>query len=560
MESIEITPTKVRGIGNIMDDNDDNGEESRIVSHNAPKGNETSSVEYDGAMWPIMSMTCSPRVYEVNLDFNFQDNITSAYVPDTVRINITARNYAGNGIPDKEVQVLINGSVKDTVTTNGNGDAVYDFTDHLAGVYSVSLATPGSSRWNASTSTAKTVTINKYPTECLLEIGDGSFSQPINRKITIKGFLTREGLPVTGKTVEIRITKPNGVVKSESGLINRTGYFSCETLSTIRGLCLVELIFAGGNYYSPSNASSVVAFEENYSAEGIIFDDNYWNTSVTDPQGITSNTSSLKYMTSEYSLGDDYSIVLSGSLSAGGALYLGLNTDGTGDYIAYKADIRNTYLVKCVNGVETTLFTGNFQSFNTSLFNNGITIKRVGDTWNVNGTEITITGLNNTIGLKDGVSVCTDGFGFEYLPTSKWTTNDGTVSVSGNSTTVTLDRGECYVANNVLYGDFEITFNATLSDAIRIGLIGGGKKCRIIQDVFVGLYRIRRVGSNSQATITDITFERSTNGVNWTPIISREVYTLTDEVCQFRFCNFNPNNDARSFAFSDFQITLGNNE
>ena len=156
MESIEITPTKVRGMGNVMKNNDDR---TRIGIRNSVVEAEDSLVEYDGVAWPVFNMTCHPQVNEVNLSFSLTNNQTVFTVLDTIHMDIVATNYNNHPISNLSVQVLIDGSVVNTVTTDEDGLAMYEFT-HSAGTYSLSLANDSTSRWDAGTSTAETITIN----------------------------------------------------------------------------------------------------------------------------------------------------------------------------------------------------------------------------------------------------------------------------------------------------------------------------------------------------------------------------------------------------------------
>lgn len=126
-----------------------------------------------------------------------------------------------------------------------------------------------------------------------------------------------------------------------------------------------------------------------------------------------------------------------------------------------------------------------------------------------------------------------------------WTGDGVEVTVGASNTTLAIEGSEYYLANPYLKGDFEIVFDAVMSDTMRFAFVGGDKSTSI-QANTTARYRIKRIDGV-------FTFERSTDsGATWSTISSRESDTLTTETCRFRF--YNPIAEERSISYSDFRM------
>ena len=257
MESIDITPTKVRGMGNVMKNNDDR---TRIGIRNSVVEDDESLVEYDGAAWPVFNMTCHPRVNKVTLGLSLPSNKTVYTVLETIHLNISATNYNNNPIPNLSVQVLIDGSVLTTVTTNENGSAVYEFT-RPAGTYSLSLASASSSRWDAATSTAKTISVDVRAENIIFDASNWNGSvtdnnNQITSTTTALKYLTQEfsilnswSMTLTGSLyneyAELRI----GQATDGTGDYIRI-YRDNNTINIAKVVNNVQTVIGGGNLNS----------------------------------------------------------------------------------------------------------------------------------------------------------------------------------------------------------------------------------------------------------------------------------------------------------------------
>lgn len=233
------------------------------------------------------------------------------------------------------------------------------------------------------------------------------------------------------------------------------------------------------------------------------------------------------------------SLIGSATTDSNGVATLEYTGTGAGDLniIAVAGDVESNIIhVEDYEPVATAL------AFNQDTF-----VGEVGSTISVSAT---LKDQYNSGIVGETVKLSTNGNKFidkavTGAKNTDWTGDGVVVTVGESNTTLAIEGSEYYAPDPQLKGDFEIVFDAVMSDTLRFAFVGGDKSTSI-QANTTGKYRIKRINGV-------FTFERSADsGSTWTTISSRESDTLTTETCRFRF--YNPITSERTISYSNFSI------
>ena len=145
-----------------------------------------------------------------------------------------------------------------------------------------------------------------------------------------------------------------------------------------------------------------------------IFKSSNWSANIVNQNGVFNDGSTYRYMTSEFTASENYSLTfyLDISYSLNLQFRFGDTTSGSAStYLLFKINSTTVSVSKVVNGVETTINSQTISSGNLNNFlNQAFTISRSGDTYNFFGISVTLSGLKNTIGLYGEMGIYSDDF------------------------------------------------------------------------------------------------------------------------------------------------------
>ena len=162
-------------------------------------------------------------------------------------ITATLKDTSGNPISDEGV-VFDNNGVKETITTDMDGNAKY-YTNELApGSYSIKVTFNGNDAYNAASSVTSKVTISKA------DISITALYNDTNKEITATITDDATGNALADADVEFKINGVATTVKSDS-----EGKAIASTADLPSGTYTAEIAYAGNTLYNPANTS--ISFE-----------------------------------------------------------------------------------------------------------------------------------------------------------------------------------------------------------------------------------------------------------------------------------------------------------
>lgn len=206
-----------------------------------------------------------------------------------------------------------------------------------------------------------------------------------------------------------------------------------------------------------------------------IFKSSNWSANIVNQNGVFNDGSTYRYMTSEFTASENYSLTfyLDISYALNLQFRFGDTTSGSAsNYLLFKINSTTVTVSKVVNGVETTLESQTISSGNLNNFlNQAFTISRSGDTYNFFGISVTLSGLKNTIGLYGEMGIYSDDFDVTslYAGITKYDglMNVPNISVTDNSIFTASYQGvtsSSVTLESCIFADYGIINNSNLSN------------------------------------------------------------------------------------------------
>ena len=207
VEKIIVTPTSVRGYGNILSVK--GLDDYTTINSSLTAGTDTiNNVEESVFV----------AVYDENpVTVGFVTSEASVSVGETVLLTATVLDD-GVAVEDATVSFRHNGDVLSTGTTDANGVATYSFTPSEAGAYRL-LA-----RYSTVTSTPVSVTVNRLTTS--ISLASSSASVEVGSSVTLSATVTSSSVPVE----DVMVTFFDGDTALEYATTGADGVASFSTV------------------------------------------------------------------------------------------------------------------------------------------------------------------------------------------------------------------------------------------------------------------------------------------------------------------------------------------
>ena len=251
VEKIIVSPSKVRGFGNIVSPKDEDDFEPVECTID-----ETSDT--------INGVSMTVYLLEPDLSESTTLTVTSSsstlVLDGTVTISATLKDSSNVAISGATVTFKEGTTTLGTGTTNSSGIATYTYTGTTTGSHTVSGVYGGDSTYASSTGSVS-VTVNKKSTSTSLTTSSASVT--VGTSVTLTATVTTSSTPIEGLTVTFK----DGNNTLGTGTTNSSGVATYTTSSLTVATHNMTAVVTETSTYATSTSSSVsvVVYDHSYS-------------------------------------------------------------------------------------------------------------------------------------------------------------------------------------------------------------------------------------------------------------------------------------------------------